>query len=397
VPEEQAGTIGRRAVLAVLMGAAIGVVAAARWDARSPRARPEAGGPIAGGAQAGGPGAGVPGASGGGVPGAGLAAAGEAAPGGGGPAAVGQWSAGPAGADWRRLQDEPAYAWAHGSGWTSPLRPVPRGPLTGVSVLPRGGRTVFPRFRLVGFCGLPGAPALGRLGIGALRDRITEIERMAARYAVDRQPLPVLELIAVVVQGSPGPDGGFRVRIASQVIRDHLAAARDNGALLLLNVQPGRRHFLEEVRALEPWLREPDVGVALDPEWAVGPGQVPGRVFGSTTGAELDAVARYLSGLVTGGGLPEKVMIVHQLAPSIIRGQSALRDHPGVAVVKSVDGIGTAAAKTDTWRRLVTAMPPVMHPGFKLFFDEDTRRGSRLMTPAEVLALTPTPEYVVYE
>ena len=38
-------------------------------------------------------------------------------------------------------------------------------------------------------------------------------------------------------------------------------------------------------------------------------------------------------------------MVVHQLAPSIIRGQEAVRAHPGVVVVKSVDGIGPAAAK----------------------------------------------------
>jgi hypothetical protein len=40
---------------------------------------------------------------------------------------------------------------------------------------------------------------------------------------------------------------------------------------------------------------------------------------------------------------------------------------------------------------------PGVHPGFKLFFDEDTRNGSRLMTPKEVLALSPQPEYVMYE
>jgi hypothetical protein len=38
-----------------------------------------------------------------------------------------------------------------------------------------------------------------------------------------------------------------------------------------------------------------------------------------------------------------------------------------------------------------------VHPGFKLFFDEDSRNGNRIMTPKEVLALTPQPEYVMYE
>jgi hypothetical protein len=256
---------------------------------------------------------------------------------------------------------------------------------------------VFPRFRLVGFCGLPGSPALGRLGIGSLPARVAEIERLATRYAVDREPLPVLELIASVVQASPGRDGSYRVRIPPAVIRDHLVAARACGGLLLLNVQPGRASFLDEVRALEPWLLEPDVGVALDPEWAVGPGQVPGRVFGHTTGSDLDGVCAYLAGLVSRARLPQKVMVVHQLAPSIIRGQEAVRSRAEVAVVKSVDGIGSPGAKVDTWRQLVTGMPAVMHPGFKLFFDEDTRGGSRLMSPGQVLTLAPTPEYVLYE
>jgi hypothetical protein len=69
-------------------------------------------------------------------------------------------------------------------------------------------------------------------------------------------------------------------------------------------------------------------------------------------------------------------------------------------VVKSVDGIGSAAAKTDTWNRLVAGLdrlPGDVHPGFKLFFSEDERGGSRLMTPAQVMALRPTPEYVLYE
>jgi hypothetical protein len=367
---QAARTVGRRTLLIAILAGTAGLVAEGRQGAA-------AGGGSPTGAQGGASG-GASGGVQGGVSGGGLTAEGA------GQVFVGRRPPLADGAvDWSRLPSEPATAWADASGWAAPLRPVARGP--------------FPRFRLVGFCGLPGAAALGRLGIGSLRDRVADVERMAGRYGVDREPLPVLELIAVVVQGSPGPDGTYRTRVPPQVIRQHLVAARQSGALLLLNVQPGRARFLDEVRALEPWLREPDVGVALDPEWAIGPGQVPGKVFGQVAGSELDAVAGYLSGLVVRGDLPEKAMVVHQLAPPIIRGQAALREHPGVAVVKSVDGIGPAGAKVDTWRRLVSGMPAVMHPGFKLFFDEDARGGSRLMSPDQVLALTPRPEYVMYE
>ena len=268
---------------------------------------------------------------------------------------------------------------------------------TAVKELPRGGREVFPRYRLVGYSGAPGSKAFGRLGVGRLDDRVAEIEKLGRSYGAGREPLPVLELIAVVVQRFPGGDGKYRVRMADDVIRTYLAAARRHKALLLLNVQPGRADFVDEVRALAPWLREPDVGIALDPEWAVAPGQTPGRVFGSTTGAVIDQVSSYLDGVVRANGLPQKVLVVHQLNPRIVRGFEKVRRRDGVVVIKSVDGIGSAGAKVSTWKRLVKNLPPAVHPGFKLFFDEDTEGGLKLMTPKEVLALRPQPEYVLYE
>jgi len=265
------------------------------------------------------------------------------------------------------------------------------------SELPRGGRTVFPRYRLVGFSGAPGSPAFGRLGIGKLDDRVAEIEKLARSYRAGREALPVLELIAVVVQRYPGSDGKYRVRVGDDVIRQYLDAARRHHALLLLNIQPGRASFVDEVHALARWLREPDVGLALDPEWAVGPGQTPGRVFGSTTGAVIDQVSAYVDGIVRANDLPQKVLVVHQLNPGIVRGFEKVRARPGVVVIKSVDGIGSPGAKVATWKRLVKNLPPALHPGFKLFFDEDTAGGLKLMTPSQVLALRPQPEYVLYE
>jgi hypothetical protein len=265
---------------------------------------------------------------------------------------------------------------------------------SGLVELPRGGRSVFPRYRLVGYSGGPGTAAFGRLGIGDLDERVTEIEQLGRQYAGDREPLPVLELIAVVAQPRPGADGRYRVRVEDDVIRSYLDAARRHRALLLLNVQPGRANFLDEVKALEPWLRQPDIGLALDPEWAVGAGEVPGRVFGSTSGAELDRVARYVADLVIANRLPEKVVVVHQLAPQVIRDQAAVQPHWGVAMIKSADGIGSRSQKTATWLRLVDRMPVALRPGFKLFFEEDA---APVMTPRQVLALVPTPDYVLYE
>ncbi|MGD7787677.1 hypothetical protein ACQCX2_05075 [Propionibacteriaceae bacterium Y1700] len=270
--------------------------------------------------------------------------------------------------------------------------PTPEG-----AELPRGGRELFPTYRLVGYSGHPYAKGQGRLGIGKLEDRVKEMEKRAKPYGKDRQVLPVLELITTTVHSKPGKDGKYRGRTEDKIIAEHLRVAREHKGILLLNIQPGQAKFIDEVKALEKWLREPDVGLALDPEWAVKKGQVPGRAFGSTTGKELDEVAGWTADLVAEHNLPEKALVYHQLNPDIVRKESDLKEHDGVALIKSVDGIGSHGAKVDTWKRLVKNTPKHVHLGFKLFYEEDTEGGTKLMSPQQVLALKPKPEYVLYE
>lgn len=262
--------------------------------------------------------------------------------------------------------------------------------------LPRGGTTLFPRYRLVGYAGGVGTAAFGRLGVGDIDARGREIERRAKALAGGRTPLPVFELITVVAHDTPGPHGTYNSRVSDAVIARYLAAARRHRALLLLDIQPGRQDFLPLVKGLARWLEQPDVGLALDPEWAVEPGDVPGRTFGRMTGRELDSVAADVDALVRRHHLPQKPLVFHQVAASVVVGESAVRQRPGVVVIKSVDGIGSRALKTATWTRLVAGLPHPIHTGFKLFFEEDRRHGP-LMTPAQVLRLRPQPEYVLYE
>src|SRR4051794_20702517 len=49
--------------------------------------------------------------------------------------------------------------------------------------LPRGGRIIFPRYRVVAFYGAPQDPELGALGIGSPRAMARRLERQARPYA----------------------------------------------------------------------------------------------------------------------------------------------------------------------------------------------------------------------
>jgi hypothetical protein len=203
--------------------------------------------------------------------------------------------------------------------------------------------------------------------------------------------MPALELIAVVAAHDPGEGGRYSLRQDDRTIARYLRAARRAKALLLLDIQPGRSDFFTETTRLRKWLRQPDVGLALDPEWRVGPGQVPGQVIGRVDSREVNATTAWLADLTARLKLPQKLVIIHQFTDDMVD-ETALKPRRGLAMVLNADGFGTAPVKIAKYRAF-TAGAPWTFDGFKLFYREDTG----LMTPHEVLSLRPAPDVVVYE
>jgi hypothetical protein len=260
--------------------------------------------------------------------------------------------------------------------------------------LPRGGRRLLPDYRVVAYYGAPQDKQLGALGIGSPAHAVRELTRQAKGYARKTRPvMPALELLAVIARGDAGRDGRYRLRQPDAVIRRYLRAARKAKALLVLDIQPGRSDFFTEATRLRKWLKEPDVGLALDPEWHVSAGQVPGQVIGSVSAREVNATSAWLAQLVARRKLPEKLFLVHQFTPDMVP-VKALKKRPGLATVINVDGFGEPIVKIAKYRSFArTARAAGFRTGFKLFYQEDTG----LMTPRAVLRMPPPPDVVVYE
>lgn len=323
----------------------------------------------------------------------------------------------------RRRQLRLAQA-ARGSGWVAGLRVLAALALAGIAVgvvfltvdrvrgregrppaatrepgsgggpreLPGGGTRLFPAYRVVAFYGTPGTTRLGVLGIGpeAAAERLA---RQAAAYRTPhRRVLPAFELVVTVARGEPGEDGLYRRRHPLERIRPYLEAVRERRGLLILDIQPGRSDFMTEVRVYEDLLREPDVGLALDPEWHVGPTEVPGRELGSVDAATVNRVVRYLAGLVRRHGLPQKLLVIHQFTEDMVRNRARIRRPPEVAVVIDVDGFGDPTTKVVKYQSFVSE-DDGFHHGIKLYYERDLG----LMAPADVLLLQPEPDLVVYQ
>jgi len=259
--------------------------------------------------------------------------------------------------------------------------------------LPRGGRRILPDSRVVAFYGAPQDRELGTLGIGSPRQAARRLERQARPYARAGRPvLPAFELIATIVTSEAGDGGDHALRQDPSTIRRYLRAARAHDMLLLLDIQPGYASFAQEAKALEPFLKEPDVSLALDPEWSMDPPQLPGQEIGSTHADEVNVVSRYLSEIVRRHRLPQKLLVVHRFTEDMIEAEDQLERHPGVALVVNVDGFGDRPNKVSKYRQLTRARRDRFN-GFKLFYEEDVN----LMQPKRVLGLRPQPDLIVYE
>jgi hypothetical protein len=260
--------------------------------------------------------------------------------------------------------------------------------------LPRGGRQIFPDYRVVAFYGAPQDKQLGELGIGTPAQAGRRLLRQAAPYARKTRPvLPAMELIASVAANAPGADGLYRTQQTPRVINRYLRAARRIKALLVLDIQPGHADFLSEAQRLAPWLGQPDVGIALDPEWHT-PGVVPGSQIGSVTAEEVNQVSDFVAGIVRARRLPEKLFLIHQFTDGMIQGKEGVLPRPGLAMTFNVDGFGDRPNKLSKYAAFTaqTRGRP-FDDGYKLFYHEDTN----LMAPADVMRMQPRPDLVVYE
>jgi hypothetical protein len=237
--------------------------------------------------------------------------------------------------------------------------------------LPGGGKKVFGRDRfLFAYYGFAHPSTTFVLGKTSPDQAFRKMRRQGARLLErGERLLPVYELVVTVADAEPGSDGDYAHDALHSKVQEYVDAAERNGALLLLDLQPGRASFLEVAKRWEWALVHPWVGLALDTEWRMDADQVPGRDIGDVTAKELNKIAAWLSDLVSAQRLPEKLVLFHQHRTGNVKGISKVRDHDGVAWVQHVDAAGSPASKVATYDAV--ARPRQFVTGFMVFLDAD--------------------------
>jgi hypothetical protein len=267
---------------------------------------------------------------------------------------------------------------------------------TGVE-LPGGGQLLFPGRLLVALYGHPGTPSLGVLGEQQLQPSIQRAREHATPYEslVDDPVVPTFEIIATVASATAGADGNYSAESDPEDLRPWVEAAGDAGLYVVLDLQPGRADFLTQARRYESLLELPNVGLALDPEWRLGPDDVPLTEVGSVGIDEVNAVVGWLADLTREHALPQKLLVLHQFRVSMIQGREQLdttRDE--LAVLIHADGQGAPGDKQETWRAVRQGAPAGVFWGWKNFYDED----HPMLTPQQTVdQVEPLPQLVSYQ
>ena len=247
---------------------------------------------------------------------------------------------------------------------------------------------------MVAFYGTPLGPGLGILGRYDITTTLALLADQVQAYR-DLDPtvetVPAFHMVVTIADGYAGEDGDYNHRVPTDTIRLWIDGARAAGAWVFLDLQIGQADLDAELDIVEPFLRESGVHLAVDPEFIVGADQVPGTHLGMISGPQINRIQARLDRISRAVG-ERKILIIHQFDDRMIESKPCILDYPCVDLVWDADGFGSPGAKIGDYVQY-SQEPGFEYGGFKLFYDYDTP----LMSPADVLRLSPPPVVVIYQ
>lgn len=274
---------------------------------------------------------------------------------------------------------------------TTKLWPVETPPLLPGSLLPT--------HRIIAFYGNLYSTRMGILGEFPPDTVLQRLKRKVKEWqAADTSKIaiPALQLITMTGQPAPGRDSLYRQRMPFWMIDSVIKMAHSIDALVILDFQVGMSTVEKEIPYYEKYLKMPQVGLAIDPEFSMKEGHIPGTRIGTLDASDINFCIQYLKGLVEKYHLPPKVLVIHRFTQGMVTNYQDIHLSSEVQVIMDMDGFGAQALKRDSYERYIYK-EPVEYTGIKLFFKNDNRGDAEIMTPEDVLKLHPEPLYIQYQ
>jgi hypothetical protein len=278
---------------------------------------------------------------------------------------------------------------------------------------------VLPTHRVVAFYAVPYAEPTGPAYEPSDSMLAALVQQGAAYGLLDPEHSVQLgiDLVVSVPDAYPGPQGTYSHHVDAATIQSYIDFCRKNDLLLFLDLDFGQAPIMSEVNFFLPYLEKyAFVHMAIDPEWMFPRRNgIPGVNLSNVRASDLNPIIEAVAAIPMRYHVPRKILILHQYRPDgdglkdpYDPGQAEIADKrnllfdPRVDVVIHIDSVGgypgdihDKTLQYSEWvQQDIEKYGNFLYGGFKLFYQHEAK--IRLMTPKEVLSLTPPPMVVTY-
>jgi hypothetical protein len=249
---------------------------------------------------------------------------------------------------------------------------------------------------ILAFYGHPNSANMGILGRYSIEELDARLSALAEEYRAVSGGRGVRKAF-YIIYGTVWPKGDIGIIGEERLLR-YIEYALEHDILIFIDHQIGRYDPVASLRRMLPYLKYPNVHLALDPEWRT---TKPMEEIGTVTAAEINEAQRVMEEYIIENNIPgERLLVIHQFNWRMIQNREQVAgDFERVRLVHCADGFGSPSIKRQSYayNAQATNMPI---KAFKLFYNFNIPGAGYdhpLLSPQDVYALTPRPYLIMYQ
>ncbi|MDR0656635.1 MAG: hypothetical protein LBG22_10010 [Treponema sp.] len=234
---------------------------------------------------------------------------------------------------------------------------------------------------------------LGRFSKEELDARLTYLARQYQDISGGRRILRAF----YIIYGTVWPEGDIGI-IKESLLLEYIQYALEHDILVFIDHQIGRYDPVESLKKMFPYLRYPNVHLALDPEWRT---TKPMQEIGAISADEVNRAQKVLEEYMLAEGINgERMLVIHQFNWRMIGNRAQVKTGSDkVRLIHCADGFGAPSVKRQSYAYNAQAKNMPLK-GFKLFYNfgiPGAGYDNPLLLPEEVYALDPRPYLLMYQ
>jgi hypothetical protein len=249
---------------------------------------------------------------------------------------------------------------------------------------------------ILAFYGHPNSRNMGILGRYSKEELDARLTYLAGEYQDVSGGRKVLRAF-YIIYGTVWPAGDIGI-IRESLLLEYIQYALEHDILIFIDHQIGRYDPVESLKKMFPYLRYPNVHLALDPEWRT---TKPMEEIGTMSADEVNRAQKALEDYMLAEGISgERMLVIHQFNWRMISNRNQVTTGSDrVRLIHCADGFGSPSVKKQSYVYNAQAKNMPLK-AFKLFYNFNIPGAgydNPLLSPEDVYALKPRPYLIMYQ